>query len=288
MSSWAEALLNRFVVPFVGGDKIHIAAPLGVRGAQQLAEKAALGADGMDLETLFGRHTLLAPLFALERVDVRRDDDGEVKVYEGVTPPRRWLSADDEDEVRKTVVLPDLVAREKPGDALPALLAASPLTDLYHPLRDARLPAMTLGKNAGWLRAGAVAQLLTRRYCELDWLAVGSRITTQLVAEGEAKKLRGAAAAAWLCLLSHLHLVAHVVGEAELPAENAAAETLDFYGLYAALSRSFPALAMPPDVRADASLFAVAHRHAGRCLTLAGAHVQKMLSMLGKLHVETV
>lgn len=267
--------------------------------AQRLAERAELTADPTELPVLLGRHSLLSRLFMLERDDTRRQTRSGVEVFKGQPAPRRWFSDDDDDEVLRIAVLPELAHLQNGlGTAtLQALLRASPLTALYQPLRT--VPPVELLPLGGWLALPRVARLITRRYLELGLPAVGPVLSGALLAsfvkpEPDADAEQDPDAdrhrAAWLCFLSHLHLVAHVVGGVALPTASAAAETLDFYALYAALHTGRPALAAPPDAHLDPSLRAAIAQHAARCQGLVGpSRVRKLLPLIapsGRPHVE--
>lgn len=263
--------------------------------AQRLAEKAELTVDIAELAVLFGRHSLLSRLFLLKRDDTRRQTRSGVEVFKGQPAPRRWFAGDDDDEVLPVAVLPELgLLQNGLGTAtLQALLRTSPLTALYQPLRS--VPPVELLPLGDWLGLPQVARLLTRRYLELGLPAVGPVLSGVLLTElarpdfdSDLEEVQRRAA--WLCFLSHLHLVAHVLGGAALPTAGAAAETLDFYALFAAVHAARPALAAPPDARFDPSLRNAIAQHAARCQGLVGpSRVQKLLPLFarsGRPHVE--
>lgn len=265
--------------------------------AQRLAEKAALSSelDVADMSTLFARHSLLSRLFLLKRDDTRRQTRNGVEVFKGQPAPRRWFSDDDDDEILRVMVLPELALLQNSlGTAtLQALLSASPLTALYHPLRT--VPPVELLPFGGWLAVPQVARLLTRRYLELGLAAVGPVLSAALLASFEQAPVlpeqgEDRQRVAWLCFLSHLHLVAHVVGGAALPTASSAAETLDFYALFAALHSARPSLAAPHDAHFDPSLRSAIAQHAAHCQGLVGpSRVQKLLPLIApseRTHVE--
>jgi len=267
---------------------------LGVgRGALLLCRRASLDAVSAEaaLDLVFGRHSLLGRLWELGRDDVRRSSRRGVQVYKGMRPPRRWLpGSDTPDEVQRVELLPELVgvASGLGAEVLRALLGKSPLTGLLEPVRGQLVPGLTLDwvAQAGWLRQKAVARVVVRRCLELGLHTAGPALASVLQellasacsAAAEASPRRDLCT--WLCLISHLHIVAHVLTEAALPGADSSTALLDFYGLFAALSVQRPDLAMPPDALADPLLRARLEQHAQRCRDLAGSARTRALAAL--------
>lgn len=256
------------------------------RATQSLAKAARLRLTSTSPEPhtlLLSRHSLLGGLWALRRVDIQRTTASGPQLFRGVVPPRRWLpfGSDTPDESIETRIVPELLELcDGLGRSLvQALLQASPLTDLWEPLRlglglGSALPFGWL-QHARWLRLPATARLLVRRYLELELPALAAALCPSLLSTLEQTTASSPpgqqrALCTWLSLVSHLHLAAHVLAREALPQPSAQPALLDLYGLYAALFEQRPDLAMPPDVVSDPQLRPRVELHVQFCRERVG------------------
>jgi hypothetical protein len=372
--SWAEALLQRFVLPLLAGSEVHVGTPLGSRGAERLLSAIAHGLDGTRsgerlqaerktqlaalgaklppfrlsdddegalllvalhdllflahpdatrlkperlagvahearrlceqagpaeseeapdtnmasaLLPLYGRHSLLGPLWQLHLEEADAKAGGE----------KRPLGAKESATASRRPLLPELIdlCEGLGAQVLHGLLRGSPLTDLLQPIRadlSAALP-LDLLSQARYLRLPAVARLLLRRYLELGLAAVGPVLVSEFIALLKQPAALCTPAArrdlgTWLCLFSHLHLLAHVVAELPLPAASSPPALLDFYALYAALLSRHPGLAMPEDVLADPLLRGQIELHQQRCRALCGpSRTRELSTLLGERYADS-
>lgn len=256
------------------------------RATQSLAKAARLRLTDPGPEAdalLLSRHSLLGGLWSLRRLDIQRNSASGPQLFRGVAPPRRWLSLGSEppDEHIETRIVPELLGLcDGLGrSVVQALLQASPLTDLWDPLRAGLglASALPFGwlEHARWLRLPATARLLVRRYLELELPAVAGALCPSLLSILEqttpgSPPGRQRALCTWLSLVSHLHLTAHVLTRCPLPQPSAQPAVLDLYGLYAALFEQRPDLAMPPDVVSDPQLRPQVELHVQLCRERVG------------------
>jgi hypothetical protein len=164
---------------------------------------------------------------------------------------------------------------EPPSRAIvTALLAASPLSDLWEPTRlEPRLDLRPLMK---WLRNPQIARAVAERYLTLGLEAIGPAYNLALIdlynQKGCAREAR--TATAFLC---HLQLL-QLLSESTLPEQTRKIrletqvqrqEALrDFFGLFAAAQRV--GLGRPSDVRRDRRLAALVDSHARNCAQVCG------------------
>lgn len=278
------------------------------RSAEHLCKEVRLcAAPATDkLDVLFARHTLFGRFFELSREDLHRPLPGGEKVYRGMSPPRRFLFARQPSAFAsvRVAIVPELCAACEGAGAriIRALLEASPLTDLLFPVRDALAPwvPFSLLAQAPWLLGPAVARLVVQHYLGLGISTVGKVLAPELLAAvrrqielppaaGSASSLRSILTG--LCLVSHLHLAAHVIALLPLPVRAIAqapdAALGDFYGLFAALYLQRLDLALPRDVKSDPRLRPRVEEHVERCRMLATAdRMRELATLLSQLPSE--
>ena len=166
-----------------------------------------------------------------------------------------------------------------------ALLASSPLTDLFEPSR--LEPRFDLLPLARWLQLPEVARAVADRWLGAGLVQVAGAYTAALMALYNDKEPRARAAArtatAFACHVQLLSLVGrratterdHLI---ELQGQVQAQPGLrDFYGLFAAAQRV--GLGRPADVARDARLGADIDAYASACAQLVGT--ERLLELVG-------
>jgi hypothetical protein len=259
-------------------------------------ELATLPLPDLDLDdsrtaarVLAERHSMLHHLFDLGRDDVRVSFWAGKREFHGAEPPPRLLKWPEVRRVReerwRVTVAGEAMADPLGKPIITALLAASPLTDLFEPSR--LEPRFDLLPLVPWLRLPEVARAVADRWLGAGLQDVAGAYTAALMALYNDKEPRARQAAriatAFAC---HVHLLA-LVGKRgaterdhliELQGQVQAQPGLrDFYGLFAAAQRV--GLGRPADVARDPRLVADVDAYVAACAQLVG--VERLLELVG-------
>lgn len=235
------------------------------------------------------RHSMLHHLFDLGRDDVRISFWVGKREFHGAEPPARLLRWADLRRVReerwRVTVVGEAMADALMKPIVTALLASSPLTDLFEPSRlEPRFDLLSLAR---WLTLPDVARAVADRWLGAGLAQVAGAYTAALMALYNDKDPRARAAArtstAFGCHVQLLALVGrrptserdHLL---ELQGQVQAQPGLrDFYGLFAAAQRV--GLGRPADVARDARLQKEVDAYAAACAQLVGT--ERLLELVG-------
>jgi hypothetical protein len=230
---------------------------------------------------LAARHSLLHHLFDLGRDDVRVSFWVGKREFHGAEPPSRLLKWPDLRRVReerwRVTVIGEAMADPLMKPIVNAMLASSPLTDLFEP---ARLePRFDLLPLARWLKLPTLARAVADRWLGAGLPQVAGAYTAALMTlynEKEAgARLAARTATAFGCHVQLLSLVGRrALSDREHLLElqgvvQAQPGLRDFYGLFAAAQRL--GLGRPADSARDARLTAELDAYAAACAQLVGA-----------------
>ncbi len=235
------------------------------------------------------RHSMLHHLFDLGRDDVRVSFWVGKREFRGAEPPSRLLKWPELRRVReerwRVTVVGEAMADPLMKPIVTALLAASPLTDLFEPSR--LEPRFDLLPLARWLKVPEVARAVADRWLSAGLSQVAGAYTAALMALYGDKEPRARQAArtatAFACHVQLLALVGrrpttereHLL---ELQGQVQAQPGLrDFYGLFAAAQRV--GVGRPADVARDAKLRAEVDAYATACAQLVGT--ERLLELVG-------
>lgn len=242
--------------------------------AEYAAELARLPST-TDADDLVARHTVLRLFPVLGRNDVRVTFWAGRREFHGEEPPGRLLAWRNLRRVRedrwRVNCFSEAAAHPLGGAVVRALLDGSPLTDLLHPMRTQ--PQFDLGRARAVLVEPPVCRLVVYQLLEQGLDRVGGTLGQAILSELEGRE-HGRARFA-LVFASHLHLcqafapreTGSKVRRLGLPGDPA---QRDFYGIYAALMRVAPELAVPSDVRRDPGLMARVTEYAATCEAVCG------------------
>lgn len=237
--------------------------------------------DGRGVARLLAeRHSMLHHLFDLGRDDVRVSFWVGRREFRGAEPPSRLLRWPELRRVReerwRVTVVGEAMADALMKPIVTALIASSPLTDLFEPTR--LEPRFDLLPLARWLRVAEVARAVADRWLSAGLPQVAGAYTAALLALYNEKEARARAAArtatAFACHVQLLALAGrraatereHLV---ELQGQVQAQPGLrDFYGLFAAAQRV--GLGRPVDVARDPRLRGEIDAYAAACAQLIG------------------
>ncbi|HEY2744553.1 MAG TPA: hypothetical protein VGL86_08015 [Polyangia bacterium] len=259
-------------------------------------ELATLPLPDLDLDdsrtaarVLAERHSMLHHLFDLGRDDVRVSFWVGKREFRGAEPPSRLLRWPELRRVReerwRVTVAGEAMADPLGKPIITAMLASSPLTDLFEPSR--LEPRFDLLPLVPWLKLPEVARAVADRWLGAGLPQVAGAYTAALMALYNDKDARARPAArtatAFACHVQLLGLVAkrgaterdHLI---ELQGQVQAQPGLrDFYGLFAAAQRV--GLGRPPDVARDARVRADVDAYAAACAQLVGT--ERLLELVG-------
>lgn len=247
-------------------------------------------ADEEGARILAARHSILHHLFDLGRDDVRVSFWAGKREFRGAEPPPRLLKWADVRRVReerwRITVAGEAMADPLYKPIVAALLASSPLTDLFEP---ARLePRFDLLHLARWLRQPSLARAVADRWLSAGLPQVAGAYTAALMALYNEKDTRARLAARTATsFAAHVQLL-HLLGRRAPMGERehlldlqglvqAQPGLRDFYGLFAAAQRV--GLGRPTDVARDPRLAAEVDRYAAACATLVGH--DRLLELIG-------
>jgi hypothetical protein len=265
------------------------AGDLGVRGRLPLVAECAQSLATLEPtrapDELVARHSLLHLLPTLSRTDVRVSFWVGKREFHGEEPPRMltaWPNVRRVHEERWHVAcFGEAASHPLGGPVVRALLDASPLTDLLHPVRID--PRFDLGRHAALLSLPSIARAVAYAWLEdLDHVAGALAQAALAELEEAPPEVRDPV----LALFSHLHLCL-VLGRPHEgrgdPRDRRAGPASpqrftvggdpaqrDFYGLFAALSRAAPELSAPADVRGDPRFAAALAEHTAACAATCG------------------
>jgi hypothetical protein len=255
----------------------------------QLATLPVPDVDTRGARILADRHSLLHHLFDLGRDDVRVSFWVGRREFRGAEPPARLLKWPDLRRVReerwRVTVVGEAVSDPLLRPVVAALLAASPLTDLFEP---ARLePRFDLLPLARWLRQPAIARAVADRWLSVGVQEVAGAYTAALMALYNEKEPRARAAAktatAFGCHVQLLTLIGkRSLSEREHLMElqgmvQAQPGLRDFFGLFAAAQRI--GVGRPGDVAKDARLRGDVDAYAAACAALVGK--ERLFELIG-------
>jgi hypothetical protein len=235
------------------------------------------------------RHSMLHHLFDLGRDDVRISFWVGKREFHGAEPPARLLKWPELRRVReerwRVTVVGEAMADPLMKPIVTAMLASSPLTDLFEPSR--LEPRFDLLPLARWLKLPEVARAVADRWLGAGLAQVAGAYTAALMALYNEKDPRARqparTATAFACHVQLLALVGrralserdHLV---ELQGQVQAQPGLrDFYGLFAAAQRV--GLGRPTDVARDAKLRVEIDAYATACAQLVGT--ERLLELIG-------
>ena len=228
-----------------------------------------------DARTLVARHSMLHHLFDLGRDDVRVSFWAGKREFRGAEPPARLLKWSTVRRVReerwRVSFLTEAVTDPLERPIVLALLSASPLTDLWEPLR--LDPALEWKRLARLLGEPAIARAAADRYLSIGFAQLGGPLTASLLelynqknAVEEARRVTR-----FVC---HLHLLRLLQpgGRDFVPELQALCagqpQVKDFFGLFAAAQRV--GLGRPDDVASDERLTRRIDAYAAACTTVCG------------------
>lgn len=247
-------------------------------------------ADEEGARILAARHSLLHHLFDLGRDDVRVSFWAGKREFRGAEPPSRLLKWADVRRVReerwRVTVAGEAMADPLYKPIVAALLASSPLTDLFEP---ARLePRFDLLPLARWLRQPSLARAVADRWLSMGLPQVAGAYTAALMALYNEKdpraRLAARTATAFACHVQLLGLLGRksATDEREHLIElqglvQAQPGLRDFYGLFAAAQRV--GLGRPPDVARDRRLAYEVDAYSAACATLVGP--DRLVELIG-------
>jgi hypothetical protein len=235
------------------------------------------------------RHSMLHHLFDLGRDDVRVSFWVGKREFHGAEPPARLLKWPELRRVReerwRVTVVGEAMADPLMRPIVTALLASSPLTDLFEPSRlEPRIDLLTLAR---WLKLPEMARAVADRWLGAGLPQVAGAYTAALMALYNDKEARARVAARtatqFACHVQLLALVGrrpatqrdHLI---ELQGQVQAQPGLrDFYGLFAAAQRV--GLGRPRDVERDPKLRDDVDAYAAACAQLVGT--ERLLELVG-------
>jgi hypothetical protein len=234
------------------------------------------------------RHSMLHHLFDLGRDDVRVSFWVGKREFHGAEPPSRLLKWPELRRVReerwRVTVVGEAMADPLMKPIVTAMLASSPLTDLFEPSRlEPRFDLLPLTR---WLRLPEVARAVADRWLGAGLPQVAGAYTAALMALYNDKDPRARAASrtatAFGCHVQLLSLVGRRASERdhliELQGQVQAQPGLrDFYGLFAAAQRV--GLGRPADVARDPRLRADVDAYTAACAQLVGT--ERLLELVG-------
>jgi hypothetical protein len=235
------------------------------------------------------RHSLLHHLFDLGRDDVRVSFWVGKREFRGAEPPARLLKWPDLRRVReerwRVTIVGEAMADPLMKPIVTALIASSPLTDLFEPSR--LEPPFDLLPLARWLKLPEVARAVADRWLGAGLSQVAGAYTAALMTLYNDKDPRAQKAArtatAFACHVQLLSLAGkRAVSERdhliELQGQVQVQPGLrDFYGLFAAAQRV--GLGRPADVARDPKLRAEVEAYAAACGQLVGS--ERLLELVG-------
>jgi hypothetical protein len=260
-------------------------------GTRALADLSALDADAPDFDArALARHSLLSPLFRLEREDIDVSFWAGSRRFEGARPPSRltaWPTVRRVVERRERVSFSDLLVEEA-VPLLDALLGVSPLTDLLTPTRKA--PAFDFGRAMRWARRRRLLRAACHRLSADGLERMGGSL---LLALERWVATNPVAARAGIDLSMHLgalECMAALRREPQSPAPvferlSKGGTRLDeagatFFGLAPAAVDAWHAEAWPPGMMTDSALAARAQRYLRDARVMAGAHIARAASLV--------
>jgi hypothetical protein len=235
------------------------------------------------------RHSMLHHLFDLGRDDVRVSFWVGKREFHGAEPPARLLKWPELRRVReerwRVTVVGEAMADPLMRPIVTALLASSPLTDLFEPSRlEPRFDLLSLAR---WLKLPEVARAVADRWLGAGLQQVAGAYTAALMALYNDKEPRARQASrtatAFACHVQLLSLVGkrdaserdHLI---ELQGQVQAQPGLrDFYGLFAAAQRV--GIGRPADVARDPRLRAEVDAYATACAQLVGT--ERLMELIG-------
>jgi hypothetical protein len=261
------------------------------------AQVATLAPPDVDLEegrtaarVLAERHSLLHHLFDLGRDDVRVTFWVGKREFRGAEPPARLLKWPELRRVReerwRVTVVGEAMADPLMKPIVTAMLASSPLTDLFEPSRlEPRLDLLPLAR---WLKQPEIARAVADRWLGAGLSQAAGAYTAALMTLYNDKDPRAQKAArtatAFACHVQLLTLLGRraPMSEREHLLElqglvQAQPGLRDFYGLFAAAQRV--GLGRPGDVARDARLREEIDAYAAACAQLVGA--ERLLELVG-------
>jgi hypothetical protein len=270
--------------PQVHGPLIRLArlAEVAAWSAERVLELPAPETPGEHL----ARHTILHHLFDLGRDDVRVSFWAGRREFRGAEPPPRLLKWQTVRRVReerwRVNAMSEAASDKEQRKIMLALLDASPLSDLLHPIR--LEPPLDLAARAPLLGEPQLARAIADRYLQLGFAQLGAPLVGALLALYGAKRSL-AAARLWTRFLAHLHLL-WLLGRApsdrgsELSALAAGQPaSRDFFGLFAAAQRV--GLGRPDDVALEKSLERRVDAYVDACTNLCGpARVEELTAIV--------
>jgi len=238
---------------------------------------------------LADRHSMLHHLFDLGRDDVRVSFWVGKREFHGAEPPSRLLKWPDLRRVReerwRVTVVGEAMADPLAKPIVTAMLASSPLTDLFEPSR--LEPRFDLLPLVPWLKLPEVARAVADRWLGAGLPQVAGAYTAALLALYNEKEPQARAASRTAtAFASHVQLLALVAKRGaterdhliELQGQVQAQPGLrDFYGLFAAAQRV--GLGRPADVAADPRLRDDVDAYATACAQLVGT--ERLLELVG-------
>jgi hypothetical protein len=261
--------------------------------ATELATLALPDLDVDDSRTaarvLAERHSMLHHLFDLGRDDVRVSFWAGKREFRGAEPPARLLKWPELRRVReerwRVTVVGEAMADPLMKPIVTALLASSPLTDLFEPSRlEPRFDLLALAR---WLKLPEVARAVADRWLGAGLPQVAGAYTAALMALYNDKEARARVAARtatqFACHVQLLAIIGKRAGSErdhliELQGQVQAQPGLrDFYGLFAAAQRV--GLGRPGDVARDPKLRDEVDAYAAACAQLVGT--ERLLELVG-------
>jgi hypothetical protein len=235
------------------------------------------------------RHSMLHHLFDLGRDDVRVSFWVGKREFHGAEPPSRLLKWPELRRVReerwRVTVVGEAMADPLMKPIVTALLASSPLTDLFEPSRlEPRFDLLALAR---WLKLPEVARAVADRWLGAGLPQVAGAYTAALMALYNDKEARARVAARtatqFACHVQLLAIIGKRAGSErdhliELQGQVQAQPGLrDFYGLFAAAQRV--GLGRPGDVARDPKLRDEVDAYAAACAQLVGT--ERLLELVG-------
>jgi hypothetical protein len=240
-----------------------------------LAERAAMLPAAHGRRDLLNRHTLCHNLFRVVRTDRRLHFWLGTVLYRGREPPPRALRWKKWRRVQvETARLNWYGETGVPASArklVARILAASPLTDLLHPLRAEPPLGLLAAARAGVLSDPELARVVTYSMLALGVPTIAVPLGAAMRAlPSEAERSDGGAAALVLALVCHLHVLdATLDPESSWIVGETAAQpgTRDFAAMFPACWR---AGFVPPGAREQPALREALARRAERCAQAVG------------------
>jgi len=235
------------------------------------------------------RHSMLHHMFDLGRDDVRASFWVGKREFHGAEPPSRLLKWPELRRVReerwRVTIVGEAMADPLMKPIVTAMLASSPLTDLFEP---ARLePRFDLLPLARWLKLPEIARAVADRWLGAGLSQIAGAYTAALMTLYNEKEPRARQAARTATQFAcHVQLLALVskrpLSEREHLMElqglvQAQPGLRDFFGLFAAAQRV--GLGRPPDLGRDARLRADVDAYTAACAALVGP--ERLVELVG-------